>query len=312
MPLALRFITLFVFVSTFIAIDGYSQCGTLAITGVTATPVTCNGGSTGSITVTTTGGTGPFTYSNGVGGASVSNSTFGASNTVSNSSGAPTNVWWSPGTCGSGVFYQYSSTVGCPAGSAVFNGGNASFASCFLRSPQLNMNNINLVTITMDVSHSYSVSRPNDRVRFYVWVNNGYQAVPITINGVAGTSGSSYLNFTQARTCQQVTVTLNLSSIPSTSRSDFLFYIEPSCGYNLCNAFQMVVDNVSFSEGATAQSSSTFTNLPAGNYNIAVTDANGCTLTYASNPVVVTQPAVVTAAGGFTSPTTVGGSNGKA
>jgi len=33
-----------------------------------------------------------------------------------------------------------------------------------------------------------------------------------------------------------------------------------------------------------------FTNLPAGNYSIAVKDANGCTASYGGNPVAITQP----------------------
>jgi large repetitive protein len=43
----------------------------------------------------------------------------------------------------------------------------------------------------------------------------------------------------------------------------------------------------SIDNGATSQPSSAFTNLPAGNYNIVVTDANGCTVT---SQVVINQP----------------------
>lgn len=172
----------------------------------------------------------------------------------------------------------------------------------------MNMNGVNLVSITFDVSHSYDPQRPNDRARFYCWVNNSYPGAPTTVNGVSG----NYLYFTQSRTCQSVTVTLDLSNVPTNSRSDFLFYIETDCQYGNCSSYFMEVDNIQFAQGSAGQSSNTFTGLPAGNYTISVQDGNGCTLTYGSNPVTVTQPALLSVTSGYTNPTTIGGTDGIA
>jgi gliding motility-associated-like protein len=43
--------------------------------------------------------------------------------------------------------------------------------------------------------------------------------------------------------------------------------------------------------GTTYQASNIFSNIPAGSYTIKVKDANACTASYASNPVVITEPA---------------------
>ncbi len=305
MPQLQRILFLITLLSSVFAFDAHSQCGTLAITGVTATPVSCNGGSDGTLTIQTSGGTGPFTYSNGASTAIGGSAVFGSSSNLNTSTSGTTSNWWSPGSCTDGS-WLYSSASGCPAGSARFS-RNVAFAGCFLRSPQTNMNGVNLVTITFDVSHSYDPQRPNDRARFYCWVNNRYPGAPTTVNGTSG----NYLYFTQSRTCQTITVTLDLSGEPTNSRSDFLFYIETDCQYNNCSSYFMEVDNIQFAQGTAIQSSNTFTGLPAGNYPITVQDANGCTLTYASNPVVVTQPTALNVTTSFVSPTTVGGSNGK-
>jgi hypothetical protein len=127
-------------------------------------------------------------------------------------------------------------------------------------------------------------------MRFYAWVNNGYLSVPTTykVNGVT----TQYLNFSQARNCVSVTVTVDLSSVPTNNRSDFLFYLEADCQYSNCSSYQVSVDNIAISQPAQTQTSSIFTGLPAGNYPITVTDTYGCVVTL-PNPVQVTEPAVM-------------------
>jgi len=126
-----------------------------------------------------------------------------------------------------------------------------------------------------------------------------------TIDGVSG----QFLNFTEARNCQQVTVTVNLSGIPTNNRADFLFYIETSCGYSNCTPYQAVVDNIVISEAAPSQSSNVFTGLPSGDFQVTVSDASGCTIT---QTVFVPQPEVLLLTTTASPATTIGGNNGTA
>lgn len=284
-----------------------AQC-TLEVESLIASPVSCNGLSDGTVTVNAIGGTGAISFSSGGSGTIISpNQPFNTSSALSTASGSgPLNQWWSPSSCTGGP-YLYSSTLGCPAGSAVYNGGSTGFSGCFLRSPQLNMNGIDEVTVTFDLSNSYSASRLNDRLRFYCWVNNSYMSVPAnyTINGTVG----QYLYFTEARNCQQVTVKVNLSGIPSSSRSDFLFYIETSCQYSNCAPYQAIVDNIVISQAAPSQASNVFTGLPSGDFQVTVSDASGCSVT---QTVFVPQPEALVVTTSSTPATTIGGSDGTA
>ncbi len=291
-------------------INAGAQC-TLTIDSVLSSAVSCNGLSDGEITVFASGGNGAISFSNAAGGEVVSpNQPFDAATALSNAAGSgPTNRWWSPSSCNGGASFQFSATQGCPAGSATYTGPFSGFAGCFLRSPQLNMNDIDLVTVTFDLSNSFAANRPNDRLRFYVWVNNGYLSVPAayTVNGNSG----QFLNFSQANSCAPITVTVNLSSVPSNSRSDFMFYIEANCQYNNCTPYLAVVDNIVISEAAPTQASNVFSGLPAGNYPITVSDASGCQVSFPS-PVTITQPPVLTLNTSALPATTVGGNQGSA
>ena len=284
-----------------------SQCN-LQIESLIASPVSCNGQSNGTVTVNAIGGNGAISFSSGGSGTIISpNQPFNTSSALSTASGSgPLNQWWSPSSCTGGPFI-YSSTLGCPAGSAVYNGGFSGFSGCFIRSPQLNMNGKDQVTVTFDLTNSYSPSRLNDRIRVYCWVNNSFMSIPAnyTIDGVSG----QFLNFTEARNCQQVTVTVNLSGIPTNNRADFLFYIETSCGYSNCTPYQAVVDNIVISEAAPSQSSNVFTGLPSGDFQVTVSDASGCTIT---QTVFVPQPEVLLLTTTASPATTIGGNNGTA
>lgn len=63
--------------------------------------------------------------------------------------------------------------------------------------------------------------------------------------------------------------------------------------------------------GTTFQPSSIFANLPAGSYNIAVQDANGCTYQFLGNPVVLSQPVAVTATTTVVDASCAGNGNGS-
>jgi hypothetical protein len=141
----------FLFLSQFAS----AQCG-LLLDSVVHTDVTCNGRNDGTIKVYTHGGWSIIRYSNSSAGASLlATQPFDASSSLSSASGSgPTNRWWSPSSCSSGAYFQYSSTQGCTAGSALFTGNFNGYVGCFLRSPQVNMNGINTATITFDVTNS--------------------------------------------------------------------------------------------------------------------------------------------------------------
>lgn len=293
-------------------------CASFAVDSVVVADVLCNGDSSGTITVYASGGSGPYSYSNGVSAtlpALQATEEFN-SDQLLHFSGAPLSFYWSPSTCTGGSFFDYSATGGCTGGSAYYNGsGSSGFSGCFLRTPQADASGLNAVTLNFDVTHSYNVGRPNDSLRFYIWINNGFQSqsiVPVTVNGVSGRG----LKFDRSRTCENIEVVFDISNAGLADKSDMLLYIETNCGYSNCNSYFAYVDNVQTLQGGSSggggfQSSSTFTGLPAGSYTITVEDINGCQATYSNNPAVVNEPLALQVSLSNTPPTGVGATDGK-
>lgn len=276
---------------------------TLAIDSTYHTNVLCNGQSNGTITVYASGVSGNAHYSTGSGTVMLATQTF-SSSVISHSGSGPQNVWWSPSTCTGGATWNYTAASGCPAGGAQFSGNSNSWIGCFLRSPNINMNGINTVVIEMDITNA--ASGANDDLQFYCWVNGGYPTLPTTVNGTS----TKYFYLNTAHSCTHVTVTLDLSSIPTNNRSDFLFYIQADCNQSIsCSSFNALVDNIQIAQGAPTQTGNTFTGLAAGTYTITVTDDGGCT---ATTSVTITQPNTLTASASHTNATTVGGNDGTA
>lgn len=268
----------------------HAQC-TLRIDSVRHKNVSCAGFKDGSIEVFATGGTGSLSYSTGgVGAVLLPVQEFNDQTTVNNSSLAPTNKWWSPASCQSGAWFMYNQSEGCPSGSAKYTGKTFTFGGCFLRSPQINMNGIDQVKVSFKVSHSYTASRPKDNINFSVWVNGKYlsSATAFKVNGFT----DKYLYFDKQRNCQDVEVTIDLSSVPSSNRSDFLFYINSDSYYSNSSPYFVVIDNVIISKPAAFQNSTLFKDLAPGSYNITVSDAAGCS-TSSQVPVVVSEPPIL-------------------
>lgn len=281
-----------------------AQCN-LVLDSVVQQNVSCNGLSDGEFTAYISGGSAPYTFNTGESFSELLPAQPFNSNVINNNTTAPTNVWFSPGSCVGGAAFVYNSGIGCPAGAAVYNGTFSGFGGCFLRSPTVNMNGIDEAVMQFDFSNSFTASRPNDRLRIYIWVNGGFQSsLPTTINGNAGNT----LFFTELRTCQAIEARINLSSIPTNSRSDLMVYFEANCGYNNCSPFQAIIDNIAIGQGAPGQASATFENLPADIYPLVITDAEGCTL---SAEVEITQPAVLTSSVTVQDVSTVNGMDGE-
>lgn len=174
---------------------------------------------------------------------------------IQNSTG-PTNRFWSPGTCGGGGLV-YSSTEGCPAGSVGFSGAWNNFWGCFLRTPEVNCTGNNTVTLTFDVSHSYTASTPNNNMRIYFYADGAYTnnaITSLTINGVnalANIGGNGLgISYTEIRACGRVEATFNISSV--SNKSNILFYIDPKSNYNNSQPFYTWIDNVGISGSANA------------------------------------------------------------
>jgi len=70
--------------------------------------------------------------------------------------------------------------------------------------------------------------------------------------------------------------------------------------------FQFSIDN-----GSTYQPSAIFSNLPAGNYNIVVKDANNCSYPFLGNPVTISQPTPVSATTTVVDASCAGNGNGS-
>lgn len=173
--------------------------------------------------------------------------TFDTNILVHGTSGIPTNVWFAPSY---NTPIAHSSTGGCPGGQVGYEGSWNNFWGNFLRTPEIDCTGHDEVIMTFDVSHSHFSNHPNDWCRFYVWADGGYlhNVQSVKINGVdvtydSGINGKGF-SFTEVRSCDAVEVTFDISEIGN--KSNILFYIEPSCGYNNSNLFYVWFDNIGF------------------------------------------------------------------
>jgi large repetitive protein len=190
-------------------------------------------------------------------GASISTTETFTTNANFNTSGsAPTNRFWSPASCTTGGLV-FSNAEGCPAGSVGFTGTFNNFFGCFLRTPTIDCSGNNTVTLTFDVSHSYSAATPNNRMRIYFFADGAFTSSAITAltinanNALAsfGVNGQG-ISYTETRACGKAVVTFNIAAV--SNKSNILFYLEPNCGYNNSQPFFTWIDNVGLSVGGNA------------------------------------------------------------
>jgi hypothetical protein len=159
---------------------------------------------------------------------------------------APTNVWFAPNY---NTPIDWTATGGCPDGRIGYSSSWNNYWGNFVRLPQINCTGNDTVMMTFDVSHSFFSAHVNDWCRFYVWADSEYKknVVSVTIDSVdvtydSGINGKGF-KFAQIRSCASVEVLFDLSAI--IDKSNILFYIEPSCGYNNSNVFYVWLDNIS-------------------------------------------------------------------
>src|SRR5207244_3999735 len=239
------------------------------------TNVACFGGSTGSVTVAGSGGTGPYTYS-------IDGTTFGASGTFSSLAAG-----------------SYTVTVkdanGCTTIQAVTITQPASAVSASISS-QTNVGCFGSSTGSVTVAGSGGTSP-------YTYAIDG------NTFGASGTfsslgAGSYTITVKDAHGCtttQAVTMTQPAAALSSSISSQ----TNVACfggstgsvtvaGSGGTSAYTYSIDGTNFGN------SGTFSNLAAGSYTITVKDANGCTTT---QPVTITQPASgLTASASATNP----------
>lgn len=183
--------------------------------------------------------------------------TFSTNANFSTQSGSgPTNMFWSPSSCTNGGL-TYSASGGCTDGYVGKTGNWTNFFGCFLRTPAINCTGQDSVILNLDISNSYFASQATgDKIRFYMWVDGGYQkATSIKIGGQeVGYSDINglWLRFDEARNCVNVDVTFDLTGV--SDPSGILFYMEANNGYNNSNTFSVKLDNISMAGGAPTTS----------------------------------------------------------
>ncbi|HNQ66992.1 MAG TPA: hypothetical protein PKN32_01325 [Bacteroidales bacterium] len=166
---------------------------------------------------------------------------------------APTTVWFAPDF---NTPIAHSTIGGCSGGRVGYQGSWNNFWGNFLRVPQIDCTGHDEVSLNFDVSHSYFATHANDWCRFYMWADGGYKhnVVSVKINDSdvtydSGINGKGF-KFTEVRSCDEVEVSFDISAI--SDKSNILFYLEPSCGYNNSNLFSVWFDNIGFTTGSGA------------------------------------------------------------
>ena len=185
------------------------------------------------------------------GGNIIISETFDTNSNFSNSSSSgPTDKWWSPGTTTSGNTMSHSSSGSeCGTNGFVGYGGNwNNYHGSFLRSPEINCNGFDAITMTFDFTNT-GTNRENDYLSFNMWADGGYVNA-LSVNGNAGNK----LQFDIARTCENIKVEFDISGIAN--KSNIMFYINANCGYNDSPMYSYQIKNVILAESVSSSENS--------------------------------------------------------
>src|SRR5437870_3719606 len=227
------------------------------------TNVACFGGSTGSVTVAGSGGTGPYTYS-------IDGTTFGASGTFSSLAAGSYTVTVKDAN---GCTTTQAVTITQPASAVSASISSQTNVACFGGSS-------GIVTVA-----GSGGTFP------YTYAIDG------TTFGTSGTfsslgAGSYTITVKDANGCtktQAVTITQPAAAVSSSISSQTNVACFGGSSGIVTVAGSGGTSPYTFSkDGTTFGTSGTFGSLAAGSYTITVKDANGCTTT---QPVTITQPA---------------------
>lgn len=225
----------------------------------TKTNVLCNGGSTGSITVTATGGTAPYSYNRGTGSQSsnVFNGLVAGSYTVTvtDANGCTT-------TTAASITQPTTLSATNTKTNVACNGGSTGSIT---------------VTATGGTS-PYTYNR-----------GTGSQSSNV-FNGL--TAGSYTVTITDANGCTATTAaTITQPTALSATNSKTNVLCNGASTGSITVTATGGTSPYTYNRGTGSQSSNVFNGLAAGSYTVTVTDANGCTATTTAS---ITQPTTIT------------------
>ena len=227
------------------------------------TNVGCFGGSTGSVTVAGSGGTGPYIYS-------IDGTNFGVSGTFSNLAAGPYTITVKDAN---GCTTTQSVTITQPASALGSSISSQTNVGCFGSST----GSVTVAGSGGTSPYTYSIDGTN-------FGNSGTFS-----NLAAGPYTVTVKDANGCTTTQSVTITQPASALGSSISSQINVGCFGSLSGSVTVAGSAGTSPYTYSiDGTNFGNSGTFGSLAAGSYTITVKDANGCTTT---QPVTITQAA---------------------
>ncbi len=316
---------------------------------VSPTNVSCFGGSTGSSTVAALGGTTTYSYlwNNGqttssatgliVGNYSVATTDMNGcstSNTVSitqpasalSGSISPTNVSCFGGSNGSATVSASGGTI---TYSYLWNNGQTTSTATNLSDGNYSVTitdaNSCIASATINITQPTSISASSLQTNICTGASNGSVITSVsggvpsytylwntgqTTSSATGLlSGNYSVTITDANACTYISsgiVSLHPAVTVNSSQNNVSCYGGNNGTATIIPTGGTPAFNYSWNNGQTTSSA---TNLSAGNYSLTITDANGCST---STAVSITQPSILTSSTFQNNVSCYGGSNGNA